>query len=112
MKDLVNGDTIFLPRWSDPEPVSIDILSPPAINSQLLSYSLVPAEEKISVSTSVNLIWERTGEGDEIERYEVWVGSRALVEFEQPDNEDFGQIFIFPVIKQYVYTAYIDCIDF
>ena len=105
--DLVNGDTIYLPRWSDPEPVNIDILSPPAINSQLLSYSPVTAGERISVSTSVNLTWEGTGEGDEIERYEVWVGSRALAEFEQPDNDDFGQIFIFPVIIQYIYRFYV-----
>ena len=102
MENLVNEDTISLPRWSDPISITLDISPPPEIvQSQPLSFSLVSDGDQFSLSTSLSLTWEEVEESEELERYEVWVGSRAFGEFEQPDNDDSGGIFIFPVITYY-----------
>ena len=99
MENLVNEDTISLPRWSDPRSISLDISPlPEIVQSQLLSFSLVSDGDRFSLSTSLNLTWEEVEESEELESYEVWVGSRTLGEFEQLDNDESGEIFKFPVI--------------
>ena len=104
MDNLIGETTTFLPQWSDPVSVPIDILTPPEIlESQLLSFSLVSSGGQFDVSTSVNLTWEEPERSEELERYEVWVGSRALAEFEEPDN--FGQLFVFPVNLQHPFCS-------
>ena len=104
--DMVDG-TSFLPQWSDPVRVPMVILPPPVITtSDLLSFSLISSNGRFSVETTLDLSWEDPEGSEELERYEVWVGSRALTQFEQPDNTDsFGQIFTIPVQTQLLFIV-------
>ena len=109
MRSLVDDDIHLLPQWSDPKPLTLSTLPPPEINSStLLSISVTsPSDsDSFSVSTTVELSWKEPEETDDLEMYEVWVGGRALGEFEQTEeNEVLGSILQFQVpyvIREYV----------
>ena len=101
MRSLVDGDIHQLPQWSQPISLTPSTLPPPEINSSsLLSISVTsdPSNsDSFSVSTTVEVSWEEP-ETDDLKMYEVWVGGRALGEFEQPEESDvFGSILQFQV---------------
>ena len=102
MRSLVDGDIHLLPQWSQPISLTLSILPPPEINSSsLLSISVTSPSnsDSFSVSTTVEVSWEEPEETDDLEMYEVWVGGRALGEFEQPkESEVFGSILQFQVL--------------
>ena len=100
--------TNFLPQWSTPVSVPMITLAPPLITeSQLLAFSLVSSDTRLSVTTAVQLTWEDSEDSEDLERYEVWVGERALDQFEQPaENEGLGQIVAFPVNNVQLLHAY------
>ena len=100
--------TNFLPQWSTPVSVPMITLAPPLITeSQLLAFSFVSSDTRLSVTTVVQLTWEDSEDSEDLERYEVWVGERALDQFEQPaENEGLGQIFAFPVNNVQLLHAY------
>ena len=97
----VTTEVNFLPVWSDPVSVQMIILPPPVItDSQLLSFSLTSSKssDDFSVTAELQLSWEDFNVSEDLYQYEVWVGSKALDEFEEPDsNENLGQILQFPV---------------
>ena len=95
IRSLADNDIQLLPQWSDPIPLKFNTLSPPNITS---SHLLAINSDGLFVSTTVELSWEEPEEGDNIEKYEVWVGVRNLGEFEQPEeSEAFGSILQFQV---------------
>ena len=101
MRSLVDDGIHLLPQWSEPISLTLSTLPPPEINSSsLLSISVTSPSnsDSFSVSTTVELSWEEPEETDDLEMYEVWVGSRSLREFEQPEeSEEFGSVLQFQV---------------
>ena len=102
MRSRVDEDIRLLPQWNEPISLTPSTLPPPEINSSsLLSISVTsPSDsDSFSVSTTVEVSWEEPEETDDLEMYEVWVGSRSLEEFEQPEeSEMFGSILQFQVL--------------
>ena len=102
MRSLVDGDNHQLPQWSEPISLTPSTLPPPEINSSsllLISVTSPSNSDSFSVSTTVEMSWEEAEETDDLEMYEVWVGGRALGEFEQPEeSEVFGSILQFQVL--------------
>ena len=107
IRSHVDDDIRLLPQWSDPISLTFSILPPPEINSSsLLSISTTSPSnsDNFSVSTTVELSWEEPEETDNLEMYEVWVGGRALGEFEQPEESElFGSILQFQVVLHVYY---------
>ena len=111
MRSIVEGDIMLLPQWSDPILVSLDVLTPPNItNSQLLSLKLTTnSPTDFLMETSIELSWtEPEGGSEGLLFYEVWIGSIALEEYEEPENlrdEVNGAVISCPYAKAHPNTC-------
>ena len=94
MRSHVDGDIQLLPQWSKPIAINFSTLRPPRIiTSTLLAINTTFINvELFSISVLVELTWEKPADEMDI-LYEVWVGSRPLGVFEEPEeSEEFGSI--------------------
>ena len=102
MRSLIPDEINLLPQWSDPKYLNFSLLPTPEIrSSELISTSITTAEHSnnLYVNAVVQLVWEDVSlDGGELTHYDVWVGSRTLGDFEQPEESDMtGNIFSIPV---------------
>ena len=91
MRSIVDGDINLLPQWSPAINVSLKVLPPPDISSSsLLSLNLTTnsQDDFFLVEVSIELAWsEPEGVREDVEVYEVWVGSAPLEEYEEASQQ-------------------------
>ena len=106
MRSLI-PDVSLLPQWSGPEPLKFSHLPVPDISSSEVSIDVTSAmnTDDLYVTTEVALAWEEPLDLENLTSYDVWIGSRALRRFEEPEESDMtGKIFSIPVCTTYIYT--------
>lgn len=101
----VSDDISLLPQWSAPEYLELGLLPEPKISrSEVVSID-VTSPDDLYVTTEVVLAWEEPQDLENLTRYDVWIGSRALGLFEEPEESDTtGKIFPILVCTTYIYT--------
>ena len=104
MKSIISDNIQLLPQWSDPNYLNLSLVPPPKIrSSELISTNITVAahSNNLYVNTVVQLVWEDVSlDSGELTHYDVWVGSRTLGDFEQPEENDMtGNFFSIPVSK-------------
>ena len=102
MRSLIPDEINLLPQWSDPKYLNFSLVPPPSIrSSELISTSITVAvhSNNLYVNAVVQLVWEDVSlDSGELTHYDVWVGSRTLGDFEQPEENDMtGNILSIPV---------------
>lgn len=109
MRSVIPGDIKLLPQWSDPEYLELDLLPQPTISSsEVVSIDVVTSAlnpDDLHVTTEVALAWEEPRDIENLTHFDVWIGSRALGKFEEPEESDMtGKIFPILVCTTYIYT--------
>ena len=108
MRSLNPDDISLLPQWSGPESLKFSRLPVPTISSsEMVSIDVTSGvnPDDLYVTTEVALAWEEPLDFENLTRYDVWIGSRALRHFEEPEESDTtGKIFPIPVCTTYIYT--------
>ena len=111
MRSIVDGDINLLPQWSQPINVPLEVLPPPDISSsRLLSLILATNSQEgfLLVEASIELAWSKPeGVREDMEGYEVWVGSVPLEGYEEA-SQQLGDIVPFEV--QSVTPALLVCV--
>ena len=86
----MDGNINLLPQWSQPINVPLAVLPPPdIITSRLLSLNLTAnSHDDFSVEVYIKLSWSKPEGGTEdMEVYEVWVGSVPLEEYKEASQQ-------------------------
>ena len=108
MRSLNPDDIRLLPQWSGPESLNFSHLPVPNISSsEVLSINVTSAvnPDDFYVTVEVALAWEEPLDFENLTHYDVWIGSRALRHFEEPEESDMtGKIFPIPVYTTYIHT--------
>ena len=82
----LSTDNTQIPQWSEPVHLTITKLPAPELTTaKLVSTSLEIESSGYNISATVNMNWERPANHKNLDVLEVWVGSRSLGEFEEPD---------------------------
>ena len=93
-------DITFLPQWSPPIALNISALPPPTIvSSELIQTNVKPDDVSggFTVNATVRVSLELPEGSEELDFFEVWIGDRNLMEYDEPESGVSGVVFQFQV---------------
>ena len=81
--------TVLVHEWSEPIRLSlIPLVSPDLMTVDLVATSLMEsASGQLMASIIMNISWNDLASDISTEEYQIWVGSKALKEYEEPNSD-------------------------